>query len=124
MTNETLNFRCQDCNAGCTFDAAASNPMLRCVCGTPVQMLVALKKIGETDLISDKAKKAMADGDLGKAQDLYCEYLATLDKYLVPPYPDYYKIQQSIWKCIWMRYFITASSHCSLELASSCRTLD
>ncbi len=46
----------------------------------------------------------MDDGDLAQAQKLYCDYLVTLDKYLVPPYQDYYKIQQSIWKCIWMRF--------------------
>ena len=55
-------------------------------------------------MISAKAKAAMESGDLALAQALYCDYLTTLDKYLVPPYPDYYKIQQSIWKCIWMRF--------------------
>lgn len=46
----------------------------------------------------------MESGDLALAQNLYCDYFMTLDKYLVPPYPDYFKIQQSIWKCIWMRF--------------------
>ena len=55
----------------------------RCVCGTPVPMLQALKKIGETDMISEKAKAAMEKGDLEAAQELYCGYLSTLDKYLV-----------------------------------------
>ena len=45
-----------------------------------------MKKIGETDMMSSKAKAAMESGDLAKAQDLYCDYLVTLDKYLVPPY--------------------------------------
>lgn len=63
-----------------------------------------MKKIGETELISARAKAAMDSGDLELAQNLYCDYLTTLDKYLLPPYPDYYKIQQSIWKCIWMRF--------------------
>lgn len=43
----------------------------------------ALKKISETDLISAKAKAAMAEGDLAKAQNLYCEYFSALDQYLV-----------------------------------------
>ncbi len=48
--------------------------------------LKALKKIGETDVMSAKAKRAMDDGKLEEAQKLYCEYLVALDKYLVPPY--------------------------------------
>ena len=125
MTDDTLNFRCQDCLAKVVFNTSSTNPMLRCICGTPVPMLQvkdkllhkdshpltrsfyfhkALKKIGETDLISERAKHAMKEGKLGAAQDLYCDYLTTLDKFLVPPYQDYYKIQQSIWKCIWMRH--------------------
>ena len=125
MTDDTLNFRCQDCLAKVVFNTSSTNPMLRCVCGTPVPMLQvkdkllhkdshpltrsfhfhkALKKIGETDLISERAKHAMKEGKLGAAQDLYCDYPTTLDKFLVPPYQDYYKIQQSIWKCIWMRH--------------------
>ena len=39
----------------------------------------ALKKITETDMISAKAKAAMESGDLAHAQDLYCDYLTTLD---------------------------------------------
>eukprot|EP00095_Tigriopus_kingsejongensis_P008472 maker-scaffold18_size714446-snap-gene-3.28 protein:Tk08472 transcript:maker-scaffold18_size714446-snap-gene-3.28-mRNA-1 annotation:"set and mynd domain-containing" len=104
MTDETLNFRCQGCNDKVIFHTTSTNPMLRCACGTPVPMLKVLKKLGETDLISAKAKEAMETGDLEKAQNLYCDFLTTLDKYLVPPYQDYYKIQQSIWKCIWMRF--------------------
>ena len=30
--------------------------------------------------------------------------LKSARKVLAPPYPDYYKIQQQIWKCIWMRH--------------------
>ena len=54
--------------------------------------------------MNEKAKKAMAAGKLAEAQELFSKYLTTLDKHLAPPYPDYYKIQQSIWKCIWMRF--------------------
>ena len=41
---------------------------------------------------------------LFRAQSLYSQYMRDLDEYLAPPYADYYKIQQAIWKCIWMRY--------------------
>ena len=54
--------------------------------------------------MSDQAKNAMNKGDLEKAQSLYSKFLTDLDDHLCPPYPDYYKIQQNIWKCIWMRY--------------------
>ena len=68
---------------------------------TPEQ---ALKAISDTEIMQQKAKKAMEQGKLAEAYDLYTNYLTTLDKHLAPPYPDYYKIQQSIWKCIWMRF--------------------
>ena len=38
-------------------------------------------------MVSAKAKAAMDAGDLEQSQNLYCDYLTTLDKYLVPPYP-------------------------------------
>ena len=63
-----------------------------------------MKAIGETDVVSDKAKQAMIDGDLEKAQNLFTKYMGDLDEHLCPPYRDYYVIQQAIWKCIWMRY--------------------
>ncbi len=34
---------------------------------------------------------------------MYQDYFCLLDTHLAPPYPDYFKIQQAIWKCIWMR---------------------
>ena len=64
----------------------------------------ALKAISETDEISEKAKQALAKGDLEQAQSLYSKYMTDLDQHLAPPYQDYYKIQQYIWKCIWMRF--------------------
>ena len=54
--------------------------------------------------MQEKGKKAMEKGSLEEAYDLYTSYLTKLDKHLAPPYPDYYRIQQSIWKCIWMRF--------------------
>ena len=52
----------------------------------------------------EAVKEAMAKGDLETAQTLYSKYMTVLDEYLSPPYPDYYKTQQHIWKCIWMRF--------------------
>ena len=52
----------------------------------------------------EKAGQALRSGDLEKAQVLYSEYMTKLDVHLAPPYPDYYKTQQNIWKCIWMRF--------------------
>lgn len=66
--------------------------------------LQALKAVGETETLNEKAKEAMAKGDLETAQTLYSKYMTVLDEYLSPPYPDYYKTQQHIWKCIWMRF--------------------
>lgn len=63
-----------------------------------------LKVISETETMSEKAKKALDEGRLQEAQDLFCKYLTTLDKYLAPPYADYYKIQQLIWKCTWLQH--------------------
>lgn len=104
MSTNSLNFKCNMCGGSVAFSTASTNPMLRCSCGTPVPVLQALKAISETDMLSEKAKQAMDMGKLAEAQDIYSKYLIKLDKHLSPPYPDYYKIQQSIWKCIWMRF--------------------
>ena len=64
----------------------------------------ALKAISDTEIMQEKGKKAMEKGNLEEAYNLYTSYLTKLDKHLAPPYPDYYRIQQSIWKCIWMRF--------------------
>ena len=68
-----------------------------------INFFQALKAIGETDSLQEKAGQALRSGDLEKAQVLYSEYMTKLDVHLAPPYPDYYKTQQNIWKCIWMR---------------------
>jgi len=104
MSDDVLNFRCHECNGVVPFSAHSTNPLLRCVCGTPVEVLKALKAISETEIMQEKGKKAMEKGSLEEAYDLYTSYLTKLDKHLAPPYPDYYRIQQSIWKCIWMRF--------------------
>ncbi len=39
MTDESLSFRCQECNEAVIFHTVSSNPLLRCVCGTPVPIL-------------------------------------------------------------------------------------
>ena len=63
-----------------------------------------LGEIKNETFLNEKAKEAMAKGDLETAQTLYSKYMTVLDEYLSPPYPDYYKTQQHIWKCIWMRF--------------------
>lgn len=104
MGDDHLNFKCAVCSGSCLFSTSATNPMLRCQCGTPVPVLQTLKAITESEILHEKAKDAMASGKLALAQEQYSKYLTLLDKHLAPPYPDYYKIQQSIWKCIWMRF--------------------
>jgi hypothetical protein len=47
---------------------------------------------------------ALKTGDLTLAQDLYVKYFNDLDTHIVPPYQDYFRIQQSLWKISWMRY--------------------
>ena len=39
MSDEVLNFRCHECNGVVPFSTHATNPLLRCVCGTPVEVL-------------------------------------------------------------------------------------
>jgi predicted SprT family Zn-dependent metalloprotease len=39
MTDDSLTFRCEVCNNGVRFVTDSNNPLLRCVCGTPVPML-------------------------------------------------------------------------------------
>jgi len=56
-----------------------------------------LKGLGDTEALGELAKKELDDGNLAKAQDLYVQYMIALDELLVPPYADYYKIQQYIW---------------------------
>merc|ERR1712156_861302 len=104
MTDEVLNFKCSACGGSVPFVTTSNNVALKCACGTPVSLLKALKAIGETDAISEQAKQSMLKGHLTLAQELYSKYMTDLDSYLAPPYADYYKIQQYIWKCIWMRF--------------------
>ena len=45
--------------------------------------------------------------------------LKSAPKVLAPPYPDYYKIQQQIWKCIWMRHgnrIVTGHARCHIHM--------
>ena len=51
-----------------------------------------------------KADTALKNGHLTLAQDLYVKYFNDLDTHIVPPYQDYFRIQQSLWKISWMRH--------------------
>uniref|UniRef100_A0A0K2TLD8 Protein-lysine N-methyltransferase SMYD4 n=1 Tax=Lepeophtheirus salmonis TaxID=72036 RepID=A0A0K2TLD8_LEPSM len=104
MNGDSLIFRCEECGEGVPFETSANVPRIKCSCGTPIPILLALKKIAETEDISERAQEALNTGQLESAQTLYSSYITTLDKVIVPPYTDYYKIQQNIWKCIWMRF--------------------
>ena len=39
MSDDTLNFRCYKCDGAVPFSTHQTNPLLRCVCGTPVEVL-------------------------------------------------------------------------------------
>jgi len=79
-------------------------PQLRCGCGSPINLFKGLKDLADTELISESASTELDKNNLEKAQDIYTQLLKKLDAVIAPPYPDYYKIQQNIWKCIWMRF--------------------
>ena len=79
-------------------------PQLRCGCGTPINLFMGLKGLTEMDNLMEAAHNELDANNLKKAQEMYTSNLLKLDKVLAPPYPDYYKIQQQIWKCIWMRH--------------------
>lgn len=104
MTDDVLNFRCPGCSGAVPFETASNNPMLKCSCGTPVPILKAAQAISCTEIVLNKAESAMEDGDFGLAQQTYHEYLSILDQHMVPPYKDYYKVQQAIWKCVWLQF--------------------
>ncbi len=63
-------------------------------------------------MVSNRALRALRDGDLVLAQDLYEQYFIKVDNILVAPYEDYFRIQQTLWKISWMR-------HGNKKLASS-----
>ena len=52
MRDDTLNFRCNECGDTVAFSTHATNPLLRCSCGTPVEVLKVTKEIVMVFLIS------------------------------------------------------------------------
>lgn len=40
---------------------------------------------------------------MGLAQETFEKLLSVLETILSPPYQDYYRIQQALWKIAWMR---------------------
>jgi len=104
MTQDVLNFRCSQCGDSAPFHTSSNMPQLRCGCGTPINLFKGLKELADTELVSEAASTELDKNNLGKAQDIYTDLLKKLDAVIAPPYPDYYKIQQNIWKCIWMRF--------------------
>merc|ERR1712012_1291634 len=100
MTQDVLNFRCGECGGSAPFHTSSNMPQLRCGCGTPINLFMGLKGLTEMDELMEAAHKELEANNLEKAQEMYTSNLLKLDKVLAPPYPDYYKIQQQIWKCI------------------------
>lgn len=103
MTQDVLNFRCGECGGSAPFHTSSNMPQLRCGCGTPINLFKGLKELTDMDELGEAAMKELEAFNLEKAQEMYTSNLCKLDAVLAPPYPDYYKIQQHIWKCIWMR---------------------
>lgn len=56
------------------------------------------------DATTEQANKALKDGNLALAQEIFEKLLSRLEQTLVPPYADYYRIQQSLWRVAWMRH--------------------
>jgi len=104
MTQDVLNFRCGQCGDSSPFHTSSNMPQLRCGCGSPINLFKGLKELADTELLAETADTELKKHNLGKAQELYTDYLKKLDGVIAPPYSDYYKIQQNIWKCIWMRF--------------------
>jgi len=104
MTQDVMHFRCATCGASTPFNTSSNMPQLRCVCGLPINLFKGLKELTDTEVLAESADSELKQHNLEKAQELYTTYLKKLDNVIAPPYPDYYKIQQNIWKCIWMRF--------------------
>jgi hypothetical protein len=98
---------------------SSNTPSLKCPCGATINLLVNTKvrinaRSYETECIMQsladlgtKAEEAtvhLEKQELEKAHVMFNDYLTSLDKLLVPPYQDYYKVQQNIWKLAWMRW--------------------
>ena len=99
-----MNLRCGECGGSAPFHTSSNMPQLRCGCGTPINLFMGLKGLTEMDELMEAAHNELEANNLEKAQEMYTSNMMKLDKVLAPPYPDYYKIQQQIWKCIWMRH--------------------
>jgi len=104
MTQDVLNFRCAECQGSAPFHTSSNMPQLRCGCGASINLFKGLKDLSDTDMLAESANKELESNNLEKAQEMLTSNLCKLDSVLAPPYPDYYKIQQNIWKCIWMRH--------------------
>ncbi|CAB4058311.1 unnamed protein product [Lepeophtheirus salmonis] len=59
MNGDSLIFRCEECGEGVPFETSANVPRIKCSCGTPIPILLALKKIAETEDISERAHRKL-----------------------------------------------------------------
>jgi len=106
MTQDVLNFRCpiKECGESAPFHTSSNMPSLRCGCGQTINLFKGLKELADTEILSEAANTELEKNNLEQAQLMFTQLLQKYDSIIAPPYPDYYKIQQNIWKCIWMRF--------------------
>jgi len=104
MGGEEFNFRCPTCYDAVPCSASANSMQVKCSCGTSINILKNLKELADNGVMAEEANTYLEQQNIVKAQDVFINYLDKLDDLIAPPYQDYYKIQQNIWKISWMRY--------------------
>ena len=67
-------------------------------------MLKALKEIADTETLGEQVEREAEKNNLEKVQEIYIKNLRILEKVLAPPFPDFCRLQQNIWKCFWLRF--------------------
>merc|ERR1719228_2819553 len=77
---------------------------VKCSCGTSINVLKSLKELSDIGGMAEQANEYLEKQNIVKAQEVFINYMNKLDDLVAPPYQDYYKIQQNIWKISWMRY--------------------
>ena len=87
MTQDVLNFRCNQCGDSAPFHTSSNMPSLRCGCGTNINLFKGLKDLADTELLSESANTELQANNLEKAQKMYTELLKKYDSIIAPPYP-------------------------------------
>lgn len=102
MTSEELHFRCPTCYDAVPCSTSSNSMQVKCSCGTSINILKSLKELSDIGGMAEEANALLEKQNIVKAQEVFKEYLNKLDDLIAPPYQDYYKIQQNIWKLSWM----------------------